>query len=99
MAQDITGKQATFAGRYSDAITALLDVANLLTALNSEWSANGYATGAPEVENTNWNIPDAQVQQTVPAATAAMLNSAVGGVASVLSAINSNLGYLIVMKR
>ena len=56
----------------------MLEDINKLAALKTEWDANGFATGAPAVQGTNFNIPDAQVQAVLPAGTAAMLNGAVG---------------------
>lgn len=98
MAQVVDTKCQNFVGRYSAAVVQLVAAMNLLADLKAEWDANGYATGAAAVGGTTWNITDAQVQAVLPAATAAMLNSAVGAVASIETTYNSNIGYLVVMK-
>ena len=94
MSQIVDSKCEAFVSAYAGALIRLLQDVNTLTNLNAEWTATGYATGAPNVDGTNFNITDAQVQAVLPAATAAMLNSAVGAVASVISTFNSNIGYL-----
>jgi hypothetical protein len=98
MAQDITAKQTNFVTRYSAAAGLLLDAVSRLGDLKAEWDAQGYATGAPAIQGTDFSIPDAQVQAALPAATAAMLNSAVGAVEAVRTAVASNTGYLYPMK-
>lgn len=94
MAQDITQKQQAFVSRYQGHLGALRNAVNALVEDKAEWDAMGYATGAAAVQGVNWNIPDAQVQAAVPAGTAAILNSAVGGVASVVTTYQANTGYL-----
>jgi hypothetical protein len=98
MAQSVTQKQSDFVARYSNAVVALIAARNALADLNAEWSANGYATGAPEVQGVGWNIPDSVVQLQLPACTAAMINSAVGATTSVIATVDSNMGYLIVLR-
>lgn len=94
MAQDITQKQANFARRYQSGVQQLANAIAALNALKAEWDAMGYAAGAPAVDGVNYNLTDAVVQAAIPAATAADLDSAVGGVASVITTFNSNAGYL-----
>ena len=98
MAQIIDSKCQNFVQRYSGAVVQLMNTLQALTSLKAEWDANGYATGAAAVGGTTWNITDAQVQTVLPAATAAMLNSAVGAVASIETTYNSNVGYLTVLR-
>ena len=98
MAQDITQKQENFVARYQAAVVQLMNTMNVLADLKAEWDANGYATGAAAVDGVNFNIGDVQVQAAIPAATAAMLNSAVGAVAAIETTYQSNLGYLVVLR-
>jgi hypothetical protein len=98
VAQDITGKQVNFVARYQAAVVGLLNANALMGDLKSEWDANGYATGAPPISGVNWNIPDGQVQVAIPAADAAMLNSAVGAAETIRNTVATNIGYLIVLK-
>lgn len=94
MPQDVTQKQVNFLIRYVGAVAVLLDALDALSALNSEWTACGFATGAPLVENTNFQITDAVVQGQYPALTAAMINSAQGAVTAILNTEAANIGYL-----
>jgi hypothetical protein len=94
MAQDITPKQKNFVGRYQNALQALRSAVDQVRLLNQEWSNMGFATGAPNVDGTSWIIPDAQVQAAIPQATAVQLNSAVGGATAVVTAFDSNAGYI-----
>lgn len=98
MAQVIDSKCQNFVQRYSAAVVQLMNDLNVLANLKAEWDANGYATGAAAVDGTAWSITDAQVQAVLPAATAAMLNSAVGAVVTISTTYQSNLGYLIVLR-
>lgn len=98
MAQDITGKQSAYVGRVNSLVNQIFADLGAISALLNEWTASGYASGAPEVDGQSWVIPDAQVQAAVPAGTAATLNTCIGGLTSIQTAINSNLGYLVPFK-
>ena len=73
------------------AIEGLLESANGLVSLKSEWTANAYPTGADPVEH---NITDADLAAVAPWLTALQLNQAVGAVESVQVAVQANRGYL-----
>lgn len=98
MAQDITQKQAAFVARVGALANQVFADGAALSALLNEWSASGYATGAPDVDGQSWVIPDAPVQQAIPSATAAQLNAAIAALTTINGAINSNMGYLVPLK-
>ena len=88
---DLAQKKASFIRRYVAAIEGLLESANGLVSLKSEWSANAYPTGGDPAGN---NITDEDLATVAPWLTALQLNQAVGAVESVQVAIQQNRGYL-----
>jgi len=98
MAQDITAKQAAFVSRAQSFINQIWADCNALIALQAEWTASGYAIGAPEIDGTSWVIPDAQVQAAVSAATAAQLNTAMGALNAIVTTFQQQQGYLVPFK-
>jgi hypothetical protein len=98
MAQVIDTKAQGFVQRYSGAVQDFINIVNRLADLKAEWDAQGYATGAPAIQATSFNITDAQVQAVLPAATASMLNNAVGAVEAIRTTVSQNTGYLYPMK-
>lgn len=88
MAQSWTAKQTGFVTRYQPLVVQLMQVADALTVLNAEFTAETYGTGGANA------IPDVVVQTVLPAATAAQFASAEGAVVTILGTIATNRGYL-----
>jgi hypothetical protein len=91
MAQVWTTKQQNWVGRFSAQVVALLDAADELTALCTEFTVDAYGTGGGNA------LTDSVVQGQLPAATAAIVASAEGAVAGssqILATISANRGYL-----
>jgi hypothetical protein len=95
MPQNFTPKQQTFLNTWVTQLLQFLNDADELGVLNNEWTANAFATGANPTSN---NITDAVVQGPYPAATALVLNEAVGAVVAIQATIAANRGYLEAMR-
>lgn len=96
--QQITQKQGAWVRRWSSSVTQLLDVIAILKALENEYDSMGYATGAPPVGGTNWNLTDDAVQSVLPSGTADQVNLSVGAINSVYDTVLANQGYLQPMR-
>ncbi len=95
MAQNFGPKQQVFMNTWVTQLLQFLDNADELMTLNNEWTANAFATGANPTSN---NITDAVVQGPYPAATALILNQAIGAVVAIQATIATNRGYLEAMR-
>ena len=91
MAQNWVPKQTNWVLRFSQVVINLMNNADALTELCTEFSDNTYGTGGANA------ITDATVQLSLPAATALQVDEAEGaiaGTAQVLAVIATNRGYL-----
>ncbi len=88
---DLAQKKASYTRRYVAAIEAFLVNFDGLAALDTEWHANAYATGAQPLEN---NITDADLAAVAPWLTALQLNQAVGAVTAIAGTVEQQRGYL-----
>jgi hypothetical protein len=88
---DLAQKKGSFIRRYVAAIEGLLAASELMSAMNGEWDANGYATGASPPEN---NITDADLTPVAPWITAVQLNEAEGASVAVGNTVTAQRGYL-----
>lgn len=101
MAQDFTTRKQSWQQRFAGAVTDLLSVRDRLSALDSEWTAMQFATGAGGQPNPA-NITDSDAQATWPDSTALSLNQAVGAIAganAIGATIDTNRGYLEPFRR
>ena len=88
---DLAQKKSSFTRRYVAAIEAFLVNFDGLAALDTEWHANAYATGASPAE---YNITDEDLALVAPWLTALQLNQAVGAVTAVAVTVEEQRGYL-----
>ena len=88
---DLIQKKSSFVRRYVAAIESFLVNFDSLAALDTEWHANAYATGANPPE---YNITDEDLAAVAPWLTALQLNQAVGAVAAVAVTVDEQRGYL-----
>jgi hypothetical protein len=88
---DLTQKKSSFIRRYVLAIEGLLAASELVSAMNGEWGANAYATGASPPEN---NITDADLAAVAPWITALQLNEAEGATVAIGNTVTAQRGYL-----
>jgi len=88
---DLAQKKGSFIRRYVAAVESFLTISEQLAALDVEWSANAYPTGASPAEN---NISDEDLALVAPWLTALQLNQAVGAVDAVNQTVDSQRGYL-----
>jgi hypothetical protein len=92
MAQVWTTKQQNFMSRFTVAVVNMLTASDALTALCTEFTDDFYGTGGANA------LTDAVVQTVIPAATAAQTASAEGAVVNVLATVQTNRGYLEMMR-
>lgn len=88
---DLTQKKDGFTRRWIAAIDNFMKQADDLEALNAEWNANAYATGADPLTS---NITDEDLARVAPWIDALALNQSIGAMQSVRAVIESNRGYL-----
>ncbi len=88
MAQVWTAKQQGWIQRFDNAVISLMTAADALQPLVNEFTDDTYGSGG-----TN-QLTDAVVQAILPAATAAIVDSAEGAVVTILATISTNRGYL-----
>lgn len=92
MAQNFVPKQTGFVQRYAALVQELLTVVDALGLANTEFTNDTYGSGGANA------LTDAIVQAVLPAATAVLFDEAEGAVATILTAVASNRGYLEIMR-
>lgn len=88
MAQVWTTKQLNFINRVVPASVQLMADLDNLTSLANEFADNAYGSGGANA------LTDGTIEIALPAATAAIFDSAMGAVSSILATAASNRGYL-----
>lgn len=91
----LDSKIANFINTLTNAVISLESMNDTLSDVMTQWNAMAYATGANPSSN---NITDAQAQEVRPSINAQLINSAIGAIAAVQSAIAANAGYLEAMR-